>query len=141
MVQFYLLSIIANVVGGLALSAGYIEEKVPALAGIKKFFNSRPTLRTYIGAITAVVGVLKLLSATGGDVPFFGDLVPALTGLVVGTALLVDRYKESATMVEEHQTGIIATIDRVILKRRNAIGTIAVFVGLVHFLLPRLLLL
>ena len=67
--------------------------------------------------------------------------MPALTGLVVGTALLVDRYKESATMVEEHQTGLIATIDRVILKRRNAIGTIAVFVGLVHFLLPRLLLL
>ena len=97
MLQFYFLSIIANVLGGLALSSGYLDEHLSAVTGMKQFFDGKPGIRVSIGVIALIAGVLKLLTVTRGDVPVIGDLVPALVGMLVGIALIFERYKETAT--------------------------------------------
>ena len=137
MVQFYFLSILANLVGGLALSAGYLEKRFPGLSGVREFFAAKPGLRVFLGVTAATTGFLKLLSATAGDVRVVGDLVPALCGLLLGTALLFDRYREKSTV----SSATVEKVDRMLAKKQSLIGVVGVVVGLLHFLLPGVLLL
>ncbi len=139
MVQFYFLTILANIIGGLALSAGFVEKRLTGLTGMSEFFGSRPGLRVTIGVVAVVTGVLKLLSATRGDVPVVGDLLPSLTGIVVGIALLYERYKEKTTLPPESQAQAAAALDRIVLKNRSILGTWSMIIGIVHFFLPGVL--
>ncbi len=139
MVQFYFLSIAANILGGLALSSGYLDQRFSGISGAKEFFESKPGLRVTVGVVSLVVGVLKLLSATRGDVPVVGDLIPALTGLVVGIALLFERYKEKSTIPSEAQTAALNAVERIVLKNKSLLGIGSLVVGVVHFLLPGVL--
>ena len=139
MLQLYFLSILANIVGGLALSSGYLEERLSGVTGLKEFFAGKPGLRVSIGVVAVVAGILKLLSVTKGDVPVVGDLVPALTGLIVGVALLVERFKEKSSVPVESQSGILAVVDRLVLRNRNMIGIASAVVGGLHFLIPGVL--
>lgn len=137
MVQIYLLSILANIFGGLVLSAEHYSERFTGFTGVKEFFDGKPGMRVTLGIVGFLTGFLKLLSVTKGDVPVVGDLVPALTGLVTGTALLFDRYKEKSTV----QSKMLETADKVLLNNKSILGTAAVVVGALHFLLPGIVLL
>lgn len=135
MIQFYFLSILANILGGLALSADHYSEKIPGFSGIKQFFDGNPGFRITVGVVAFLAGFLKLLSVTKGDVPVVGDLLPSLSGLVIGSAMLFERYKEKTTV----ESGVIETADKILLKNKSIIGTVGVVVGALHFLLPGVL--
>lgn len=139
MVQFYFLSIIANILGGLALSSGFMEERLSSFSGIKQFFESRPTYRVALGIVTVVTGVLKLLSVSKGDVPVVGDLLPALIGLLIGVALLFERYKEKSTLPPESQNATLNTVDKLVLRNKSVLGISGMAIGLLHFLIPGVL--
>lgn len=139
MLQFYFLSIVANLVGGLALSSAYLDERLSGVSGLKAFFDTKPGVRVSFGVVALVVGILKLLSVTRGDVPVVGDLIPAVTGLIVGTALLFERYREKSTIPAETQSGIVAVVDRLVLRNRTVIGITSLLVSALHFLIPRVL--
>ena len=135
MVQFYLLSILSNVVAGLVLAGEYLETKISGLKGIGEFFKTRPSARVTIGVVTFLAGFLKLLTVTKGDVPVVGDLIPALAGLVLGGSVLFDRYKEMSTV----SSPAVESADKLLLKNRAVIGTAGLVVALVHFLIPGVL--
>ena len=135
MVQFYFLSIVTNLLSGLILSGEYLEGKQPGLSSVREFFSSKPGVRIAIGTVTFITGFLKLLTVTGGDVPVVGDLLPALSGLILGAGVLFERYRESSTVTSP----LIETGEKVLLKRKNFYGIVGLVVALVHFLLPRVL--
>lgn len=135
MLQFYLLSVIMNVIAGIMLSAGFIDERVSFVSGMKEFFDGKPSIKVTVGGITFVVGFFKLLSVTRGDVPVVGDLLPALAGLVMGLALFLDYYKSRSTVSSTFVDGA----EKVLLNNRNVIGLAGIVIGLLHFLLPRVL--
>lgn len=139
MVQFYFLTIVVNILGGLALASEYLEERIPSLSGIKAFFDGKSGIRVSIGVIAVVTGVLKLLSVTKGDLPVIGDFIPAISALLVGTALLFERYKEKSTLPADTETGIAGAVDRVVLKNQNIVGSASIIIGLLHFLIPGVL--
>ncbi len=139
MVQFYFLAILANIIGGLALSSSFVEKRLTGLSGLTEYFGSKPGLRVTIGVVAVVTGVLKLLSATKGDVPVVGDLLPSLTGIAVGVALLYERYKEKTTLPPESQAQTAAMLDRIILTNRSILGSWSILIGIVHFFLPGVL--
>ncbi len=135
MLQFYLLSVIMNILAGMVLSAGFIDERVSFVSGMKDYFDGKPNAKLTIGVITFVVGFFKLLSVTRGDVPFVGDLLPAVAGLIMGFALFLDYYKSRSTAT----SGFVATTEKLLLNNRNVIGLAGIVIGLLHFLLPRVL--
>ena len=137
MIQFYFLSVLCNIFGGFALAAGYFDEKISGFSGFRDFIASKPGLRVTLGVAALLTGVLKLLSPTKGDVPVVGDLLPSLMGMVVGATLLFERYKEKSTAT----TKTLDTAERFLISRKSLLGSVAVVVGFVHFLLPRVLLL
>ena len=135
MLQFYLLSVIMNILAGMVLSAGFIDERVSFVSGMKDYFDGKPNAKLTIGVVTFVVGFFKLLSVTRGDVPFVGDLLPAVAGLVMGFALFLDYYKSRSTV----SSGFVDTAEKILLNNRNVIGLAGIVIGLLHFLLPRVL--
>ena len=99
MIQFYFLSIVCNALAGYALT-----RNTDALDDIKhqaSFTLSarNPTFRLLLGLLSFVTGLFKLLSAT--DLPFAGDLIPALTGIGSGVLLFYDYYANTTTLTTE----------------------------------------
>ncbi len=135
MLQFYLLSVIMNIIAGIVLSAGFIDERVSFVSGMKDFFDGKPGVKLTIGIITFIVGFFKLLSVTSGDVPIVGDLLPAAAGLIMGFGLFLDYYKSRSTV----SSPFVDWTEKVLLNNRNVVGVAGIVIGILHFLLPKVL--
>lgn len=133
MLQFYFLSVFFNFVGGMALSADFLEKRLSLFNGLGAFFERKNKLKPVLGIISFIVGILKLLSVVDGDVAVVGDLVPALGGIMLGLALLTVYYRGRSDVGDETKSSTFLE------KYRIFIGIISMVIGVVHFLLPRVL--
>ncbi len=134
MVQFYFLSVITNLLAGLLLSADMLEGKFAGLSSFKKIFEGNSS-KMFFGVFTGIIGFLKFLSATEGDVVVVGDLLPAIFGLGMGIALVVDYYKSKSDVV----TPAVENINALVVKNKGIIGILGLIVAFLHFLFPRVL--
>ncbi len=132
MAQFYLLSILSNIIAGLTLAGDYLGEKFPFLASFKNLRANRPAT-IIIGVVAIVIGLIKLVVLSPGEnVPVAGDLLPALTGIVVGGILLVEAFRAKV----ESQSEPMRKISSVMLTYRVPVGIVGVAVAVLHFLFP-----
>jgi hypothetical protein len=132
MAQFYFLSILSNIVAGLTLAGDYLGEKIPFLASFKNLRANRPAT-VIIAVITAVIGVIKLIVLSPGEsIPVVGDLLPALTGIVVGGILLVEAFRQRV----ESQGESLKKISTAVLTYRVPVGIAGVVIAVLHFLFP-----
>lgn len=134
MPQFYLLSVVTNVLAGMALAGDYLGEKLAFLAGWKNI-RERRGLLIGIGVAAAVVGVLKLIfRSPGEDVYVAGDLLPALLGIFQGGALLAEGFRQRVESSEQ-----LESVSRAVLSYRVPVGIAGMVVAFLHFLLPGVL--
>jgi hypothetical protein len=135
MYQIYVLSIVTTILAGLTLAYQRIETRL----GLDRIFNpelfTRGGFRLGVGLVTFVVGFLKLLSVSPGDVAVVGDLVPALSGLVMGFALSFQYYRERT----EVESSTVQSLDKIFGAYSGTIGVIGALSGVVHFFLHRVL--
>ena len=113
--------------GGVAPSAGK-----PSLENLS-LFNNR-TFRLVTGVLSMFVAVIKLLSPM--DVPFVGDIVPSLAGLLGGFAFLVEYYE-----ISSDDSSVNDTVEAIFIDSRKYLGIVCLVAGVLHFLLPRVILL
>jgi hypothetical protein len=100
MLQFYFLSILANATAGALLSAEYFGRRVARLS----WLIARPAprrLKMGAGAAALLVGICTLVWPAGGGVAVVGDLIPSMTGLVMGVALLFEVFRQDAIFPSE----------------------------------------
>lgn len=133
MVQFYFLSIALNLLAGYALS---YDQEADSARGVRELFDDE-TFRLVLGLFSAAVGLFKLLSVTRGDVPVVGDLLPALSGLGAGTALVLEFYRRKTTL----EFRFSEKLDLVFVKNRKWLGLGAIAAAVAHFLFPTVVLL
>jgi hypothetical protein len=136
MIQFYFLSILLNAAGGFVLFTNNGGKGASAIEAEIRFSLQNETFRLILGIISAVTGLLKLLSPVQGDIPVVGDLIPAVTGLVTGFILLLDYY-HGRSFVEEGDN----KMTRIITVNRKWIGFAAMAAAVLHFIFPQVLLL
>lgn len=134
MLQFYFLTIVTNVLGGFLLASESITERFPALSAMAEQFEKNSS-RMLFGIATIIFGVLKLLSVTEGDILVIGDLFPALSGIVIGSTLVVESYKQRSSVT----TPTVERIDKTFVKNKSMIGIIGIILGALHFLFPSVL--
>jgi hypothetical protein len=134
MIQFYFLSILFNLVSGYLLVRNKAEGE-ESVENSLKFPVNMETFKLILGILTALTGLLKLLSSVEGDVPVAGDLLPALTGMAAGAVLVFSCYREQSALEKEGVT----QPGEGILKYRKWIGVAAAASALLHFLFPRAL--
>ena len=135
MLQFYFLSVVLNAITGYVLISG---EEGGVLEFKSGFSLKDESFRLVLGILSAVVGVLKLLSVIEGDVPVVGDLVPAAAGILSGASLIFDYYRNRSS---PDDTERVERIDRILMSNKKIIGIIALIAAALHFLFPRVLLL
>ncbi len=132
MPQFYLLSVLANLVAGLTLAGDYLGAKFAFLASFKNLRDNRPAT-IIIALVTVVIGVLKLIILSPREsIPVAGDLLPALTGIILGGTLLIEAFRQKVEATGQS----VEKISKVVLNYRVPMGIAVVVIALVHFLFP-----
>jgi len=136
MMQLYVLSIICNGLSGYILFAGREGEQ----AEKQGFSVDNPTFHLIIGILSAVTGILKLLSPSVGvpgktGVLIFGDLIPAAAGIVAGIVLIFGLYRHDITTATE-TSGSLDRLGKNLLRFRKLLGMFLFAAALVHFLFP-----
>jgi len=132
--QFYLLSVVMNVLAGMALAGDFLGEKLGFLA-VWKNVRERRGLIIGIGVAAVVAGLLKLIFRSPGEtVPVAGDLLPALLGIIQGGALLAEGFRQRIEASEQ-----LESVSRAVLSYRVPLGIAGLVVALLHILMPRVL--
>ncbi|UCF97686.1 MAG: hypothetical protein JSV89_21335 [Spirochaetaceae bacterium] len=132
MLQFYFLSIFANILAGLTLTSDYFAEKFKGFLPFQELF-SKNNVKTTIGIFAFVVGFLKLLIRSNpADVPVVGDLLPALAGLVMGAGLILGIIRERGTVSAEK----VDNLEKTVMTYRVPLGIAGLVIGALHFLVP-----
>ena len=132
MLQFYFLSIFANILAGLTLTADYFAEKFKAFLPFRELF-SKNNVKTTIGIFAFVVGFLKLLIRSNPtDVPVVGDFLPALAGLAMGAGLILGIIKERTAVSPE----TVDNLEKTVMTYRVPLGIAGLVISALHFLVP-----
>jgi hypothetical protein len=138
MIQFYLISVILNIVGGYTLCPDAAASRGSSFDGVRSFLRERSP-RLVLGILSAVTGAFKLLTVMRGDVPVVGDFLPATVGIAVGATLLIDIYGGRPSMKEGAEGSapkIDGKLERFLMMNKGAIGIAGIIAGVVHFLFP-----
>ncbi len=131
MVQFYALSVFANIFIGILLSSGPGQESRTVLTRIKVILEDKGA-KFILGLISFIIGFFKILTPTSGDVPVIGDILPAISGMVLGGVLLLDFFKASS----DAKPAVVEKIDNIILPNKRYLGMAGILAGILHFLMP-----
>lgn len=105
------------------------------LKGIECIDNK--TFRLVTGILCAFVGIMKLLTVFKNDVPFLGDLFPALAGFAGAVSLLIEYY----LMTTSEETELPEWISKIFIERRRYVGIACLSVSVLHFVFPQVVLL
>jgi len=134
MVQFYFLAVCFNLLGGFILAAPHFSERFPSLPVFREFVYSKKGIR--IGLITSLflIGVFKIISVSKGDIIIVGDLLPSLTLIASGLALLIEYINSDNDEVAAK--GFLKKMDNIFVKHSSIIGVAAVIAACLHFLFP-----
>ena len=134
MIQLYLLSIVLNGLTGFLLVFGDAIEGDSTASG-SRFSLSSGGLRLVLGILTAITGILKLLSPIMNKIPILGDLLPALAGITAGFILIFGFYRENSAGKDDTE-GKLDRIGDAFLHYRRAAGIAILVITVLHFLFP-----
>jgi hypothetical protein len=130
MYQIYLLSVLTILLSGVALAFDRLQQALPGFSLFNGETLSQPTFRLVLGAVTILVGFFQFLTVAPGDIPVVGDLIPALTGIVLGGILGIEYYRGKSTV----ENPFIEKLDGVLVKNGSNFGIIGIVIALLHFL-------
>lgn len=135
MVQFYLLAVVVNILGGLMLSSEMLGERIPMVRSLRESLSFNSVTRIVIILVMLFVALFKILSVTEGDVPVVGDLLPALSLVALSAVYFLEYYEDRANV----KTPAFEKLETVFIGNKSIIGIIAVVAGVAHFIFPRVL--
>jgi hypothetical protein len=131
MVQFYALSVFVNIIIGSLLCIDEKSETTSFCTRLKHVLEEKG-VKFSLGIFSLIIGLFKILTPTSGDIPVVGDLVPALSGIILGAVLLLEFFRAKSDVSSE----TISKIDRVVVQNRKYIGIAGIVAGVLHFLMP-----
>jgi hypothetical protein len=133
MLQFYFLSVSANLISGLILSSDWISLKIESLADLLSALSTRRG-RMVSGLAAILVGIGTLFVPADPHL-VIGDLFPSLMGMAMGIALLFEAFKQDALFPTERMEGH-TEMEKVPLGYRTTIGALGLAAAVLHFFLP-----
>lgn len=133
MLQFYFLSILTNILAGCILF--FTDENENSRIGAFYQVLKNEKFSLVVGVITFVTGFFKLLTVVPGDVPVVGDLIPAITGLLGGFALLYYYYSAKS----DSAISSPKFIQKIILEGKKYLGLVCMISAALHFIFPSVL--
>ena len=100
MLQFYFLAIFVNLIGGIYFANDFLAKKFPKVVNVVEFFGNS-TSKMIFAIVAGVTGLFLIISVTPGDVAVVGDLLIAITSLIICLYFLKDTITKSVKPAEE----------------------------------------
>ena len=100
MLQFYFLAIFVNLIGGLYFASDFLSKKFPKVVNVVEFFGNG-TSKLIFAVIAGITGLFLIITVTPGDVAVVGDLLIALTSIVICLYFLKDTITKKAEPAAE----------------------------------------
>lgn len=135
--QIYFLVIVTNILAGLVLSRSFLEEKISGFAPFSGVLR-KDRFKLILGIVTVLTALFTLLvKVTPADVVVLGNLLPALSGALMGAYLILSSFYKD---LEEERSWMKSFVD-LVESRGYIIGFAGMLIGTVHFLVPSALIL
>jgi hypothetical protein len=135
MYQVYLLSIVTLILASVALGFERLDERLGAGSFFSADLFRSPGFRFGLGMVTLLVGFFQFLSVHPEDIVIVGDLVPAVTGMVLGGTLMLGYYREKSTVA----SSLADRLDAIFLRNAENLAYIGILVAVLHFFFHRVL--
>ncbi len=145
MVQFYFLALVLQIVGAIILLEDQISGKVPLVQSIKGYCLESSTSRVVLIVLTAIVGIMKLITPIQPGPAVIGDFFPAVNLLALCVFYVFEgkRLQESTEDVEitldehgEKQEESIEKVKSFYYTNKRIIGYATLASAFFHFLFP-----
>lgn len=114
------------------------SEKAEKTGGFKSLavpFLGDKTLQLVVGILSALTGLMKLLSPIQYDIAVIGDLIPSLAGLASGAVLLLDWYQDRSSV----EISLPENLQNIYTGGRKYLGIFCIIAAVLHFIFPRVL--
>ncbi len=137
MFQLYLLTVLTNVLAGLALATGFLTERFERFSEYTDFMGNS-VYRIVLAVLSLLIGIINLFPTYSGDRAVLGELVPSLAGIVTGI-LLITEYISSRKREDESKTTELAEkVEKFSGPYLTIVGIASVIIGILHAILPKL---
>ena len=100
MLQFYFLAIFVNLIGGMYFANDFLAKKFPKVVKVKEFFENGAS-KMIFAIVAGITGLFLIISVTPGDVAVVGDLLIAITSLIICLYFLKDTITKNVKPAEE----------------------------------------
>lgn len=146
MIQFYVLSLTFLLYGAACLLADEYGMKYHILIRVRESLVVNQTVTIVIIVLTAVVGVLKLISPVSPGPVVVGDFLPAICLLAQAVFFVFDLkkssvYDDEANTIDDDgsvfsDSDLISKVQNFYKKYKRYIGYSFLIIAFLHFLFP-----
>jgi hypothetical protein len=135
--QLYLLTVLTNVLAGLALATGFLSERFERFSEYTDFMGNS-VYRIVLAVISLLIGIINLFPTYTGDIAVLGELFPSVAGIVTGI-LLITEYISTRKGEDESKTAELAEkVEKISGPYLTIVGIASVVIGILHAILPKL---
>ncbi|MCK5736966.1 MAG: hypothetical protein KAH21_10830 [Spirochaetaceae bacterium] len=137
MFQLYLLTVLTNVLAGLALATGFLSERFERFSDYTDFMGNS-VYRIILAAVSLLVGIINLFPTYTDDIAVLGDLLPSLAGIITGILLITEYLSSRKSGNESKTTGLAEKVEKISAPYLTIVGIASVIIGILHAVIPRL---
>ncbi|AHH08119.1 hypothetical protein baBA2_000150 [Borrelia anserina] len=134
MLQIYFISVLLNILGGLILAFPILEGKFKCLIIFEEFvnlINHNKNVRSIFGTIFLIISIFEIIIPY--DLPIVGNLLPAISLFLIGFILSLSQ-KVPINLQNNKEYGKFTSF---IESNKKLIGILALIIGIMHFLAPK----
>jgi len=135
--QVFFLAVFTNLLSGLALLSVSLSVSQPFFRLLSEILSLWKA-KLLVGVLTLLTGLLTLFVPVDRFL-ILGDLLPAISGMMLGTALLSDFFRQNTSLPDEKD--LLPRPEWTSGGYRVTLGTLGILAAALHFFLPERILL
>ncbi|QEN07174.1 hypothetical protein EXM22_03910 [Oceanispirochaeta crateris] len=129
--QIYFLVVFTHLLGGFVLSSHFLDEKIEDFASCTTLLNNN-RFKLVLGIVTVLTALFTLLKVSPADVIIIGDILPAVSGFLLGGYFILCYFYEHLDESRSWMKGYVDFME----DRGHFAGLAAVIIAILHFLVP-----
>ena len=137
MFQLYLLTVLTNVLAGLALATGFLTERFERFSEYTDFMGNA-VYRIVLAVLSLLIGIINLFPTYSGDMAVLGELFPSLAGIVTGILLITEYISSRKSDAESKTAELAGKVEKISGPYLTIVGIASVIIGILHAVIPRL---
>jgi len=134
--QLYLLTVLTNILVGLALAREFLGSRFGRFSKLTGFADSGG-YQIVLAVVSILVGVINLFPIYVGNTAVLGDFLPSLAGIGAGFLLLMEYSRSRKDITKTEGTEATQKTGKISGPFSTIIGICSIIIGILHALIPK----